>query len=136
MREVRGVRSAAAARMSLAKAKSDGGIGLLNHGYVLCKIRLSRVLGRGSDRLALKDRQHLVAWPVGDQAAIIEQHQSIDHAEKRKAVRGDDDRHPLAANSLQSFQKLGFATNIKMRRRLIQKQYPGPSDQHARKPDR
>src|SRR6266446_3746248 len=114
MREVRGVRSAAAARMSLAKAKSDGGIGLLNHGYGLRKIRLSLVLGRGRSRLALKNRQDLVARPVSDQAAIIEQQQPIDHAEKREAVCGDDDRHPLTANSLQSFQKFAFAANIKM----------------------
>src|SRR5947208_14923047 len=111
MREVRGVRSAAAARMSLAKAKSDGGIGLLNHGYCLRQIRL----GRGCDRLALKDRQDLVARPVSDQAATIEQQQPIDHAEERKAVRGDDDRHPFAANSLQPLQKLAFPANIKMR---------------------
>src|SRR6267154_6455708 len=78
MREVRGVRSAAAARMSLAKAKSDGGIGLLNHGYVLRKIRLGRVLGGRCCRLALKDRQDLVARPVRDQAATIEQQQPID----------------------------------------------------------
>src|SRR5438034_815530 len=111
MREVRGVRSAAAARMSLAKAKSDGGIGLLNHGCCLRKTRLSRLLGRGCDRLALKDRQDLVARPVSDQAATIEQQQPIDHTEKRKPVRRDDDGHPLAADSLQPFQKLGFATN-------------------------
>src|SRR6266403_4402982 len=85
MREVRGVRSAAAARMSLAKAKSDGGIGLLNHGCCLGKIRLRRILGGERDRFALQDRQYLIARPVGDQAAIIEQQQSIDHAEKRKA---------------------------------------------------
>src|SRR5258708_8410765 len=110
MREVRGVRSAAAARMSLAKAKSDGGIGLLNHTCGLSQIRLSRILGRGCDRLALKDRQHLVARSVSDQAAAIEQQQSIDHAEKRKTMRGDDDRHPLAPNSLQPFQKFAFTT--------------------------
>src|SRR5947208_6572509 len=109
MREVRGVRSAAAARMSLAKAKSDGGIGLLNHGYSLRQIRL----GRGCDRLALKDRQHLVARPVSDQAATIEQQQAVHHAEKRKAVGGDNDRHPLAADSLQPLQKLAFAADIK-----------------------
>src|SRR6266849_1693162 len=130
MREVRGVRSAAAARMSLAKAKSDGGIGLLYHGCGLRKLRLSRVLGRGCDRLALKDRQHLVARPVSNQAAIIEQQQPIDHAEKRKAVRGDNDRHPLAADSLQPLQKLAFAANVKMRRRLVQEQDPGLSDEH------
>src|SRR5258705_9963730 len=73
MREVRGVRSAAAARMSLAKAKSDGGIGLLNHGCCLGKIRLGRVLGGRRDRFALQDRQNLVARPVSDQAAVIEQ---------------------------------------------------------------
>src|SRR6266404_1028311 len=135
MREVRGVRSAAAARMSLAKAKSDGDIGLLNHGCCLRKIRLNRVLGCGRDRFALKDCQHFVARPVGNQAAIIEQQQAIDHAEKRKAVGGDDDRHPIATDSLQSFQKFGFATNIKMRGRLVQEQHPGFSDQHASKPD-
>src|SRR5258708_4190595 len=86
MREVRGVRSAAAARRSLAKAKSDGGMGFLNHGYCLGKIRMSRVLRWGRDRLALKDCQDLVARPVGDQAAIIEQQQSVDHAEKREAM--------------------------------------------------
>src|SRR5437899_12430750 len=69
MREVRGVRSAAAARMSLAKAKSDGGIGLLNHGYVLGKIWLGRVLGWSRRWLALKDRQDLIPRPVSDQAA-------------------------------------------------------------------
>src|SRR6266404_5210088 len=136
MREVRGVRSAAAARMSLAKAKSDGGMGLLYHGYGLRKIRLGRVLGWRCRRLALKDCQHLIARTVSDQAAAIEQQQPIDHAEKRKAVRGDDDSHPLAANSLQPLQKLAFATNVKMRRRLVQEQYPGFSDQHAGKPDR
>src|SRR6266550_2775079 len=136
MREVRGVRRAAAARMSLAKAKSDGGMGLLNHGYVLRKIRLGRVLGGRRGGLALKDREHLVARPVRDQAATIEQQQPVDHAEERKAVCGDDDRHPLTANSLQPLQKLAFATNVKMRRRLVQEQYPGLSDQHAGNPDR
>src|SRR5258706_13019577 len=136
MREVRGVRSAAAARMSLAKAKSDGGMGLLYHSCGLPQIGLSRVLGRGCDRLALKDRQNLVARPVSDQPATVEQQQPIDHAEKRKAVGGDDDRHPLAANSLQPLQKLAFAANIKMRRRLVPEQDPGLSDQHAGKPDR
>src|SRR5258708_29038470 len=71
MREVRGVRSAAAARMSLAKAKSDGGIGFLNHGYWLGKIRLSRVLGGRCDRVALQDCHDLVSRPVRDQAANI-----------------------------------------------------------------
>src|SRR5260221_14745766 len=119
MREVRGVRRAAAARMSLAKAKSDGGIGLLNHGCSLRKIRLSRILGWRRRRFTLKERQYLVSRPVGDQAAIIKQQQSIDHAEQRKPVGGDDDGHPLAANSLQSFQKFAFATDIKMHRRLV-----------------
>src|SRR4051812_39754032 len=106
MREVRGVRSAAAARMSLAKAKSDGGIGLLCHGCGLRELRLGRVLSWGCDRLALKDRQDLIPRPVCDQTAIIEQQQPIDHAEEGKPVGGDDDRHSLAANSLQSLQKL------------------------------
>src|SRR6266851_6588196 len=135
MREVRGVRSAAAARMSLANAKSDGGIGFLNHGYCLGKIRLSRVLGGRRDRFALQDGQDFIARAIGDQAAVIEQQQPIDHAEKRKAVGGDDDCHPVATNSLQPFQKLAFATDIKMRGRLVQKQYPGLSDQHAGKPN-
>src|SRR6266403_4202561 len=73
MREVRGVRSAAADRMSLAKAKSDGGMGLLYHGCGVRQVRLSRVLGRGCDRLALKDRKNLVARPVGDQPARSEE---------------------------------------------------------------
>src|SRR5260370_3176222 len=101
MREVRGVRSAAAARMSLAKAKSDGGIGFLNHGYCLGKIRLSRVLGGRCDRFSLQDCQDLVARPVGDQAAIIEKQQSIDHHEERKAMGGDDDLPPLTTARLQ-----------------------------------
>src|SRR5258705_10471197 len=130
MREVRGVRSAAAARMSLAKAKSDGGMGLLYHGCSLRQIRLSRVLGGGCDWLALKDRQNLVARPVSDQAATVEQQQPIDHAEKRKTVRGEDDGHPLAANGLQPLQKLAFAAGIKIRRRLVQEHYPGLSALH------
>src|SRR5579863_4881906 len=69
MREVRGVRSAAAARISLAKAKSDGGIGLLHHSRWLRKIGLNRVPGWGRRRFALKERQYLIARPVGDQAA-------------------------------------------------------------------
>src|SRR6266404_1492929 len=135
MREVRGVRSSAAARMSLAKAKSDGGIGFLNHGYCLGKIRLNRVLGGRRGRFALQDRQDFIARAVGDQAAAIEQQQSIDHAEQRKPVGGDDDRHPLATDSLQPFQKFGFASDIEMRGRLVQEQYPGFSDQHAGKPN-
>src|ERR1700720_2099626 len=99
MREVRGVRSAAAARMSLAKAKGDGGIGVLNHGYCLRKIRLNRVLGCGGDRFALKDCAAFVPRPAGNQASTTEQQQAIDHAEKRKAVCRDDDRHPIATDS-------------------------------------
>ncbi len=107
----------------------------LNHGYCLGKIRLSRVLGGRRDRFALQDGQDFIARAVGDQAAVIEQQQPIDHAEKRKAMGGDDDGHPLAADSLQPFQKFGFAADIEMCGRLVQEQYPGFSDQHAGKPN-
>src|SRR4051794_34014663 len=89
MREVRGARSAAAARMSLAKAKSDDGIGLLHQGCSLGEIRLRVAVGWRCRRFTLEDSQHLVAWPIRDQAAIVEQQQAIDHAEERKPVGGD-----------------------------------------------
>src|SRR3954452_11863407 len=80
MREVRGVRKPAAARMSLAKAKSDD-IGLLHIGGVR-EIRRNRVLRRGRGRFTLQQRQDFVTRPVGHQAATIEQQQPIHHAEQ------------------------------------------------------
>src|SRR5205085_7974412 len=82
MREVRGVRSAAAARMSFAKAKSEVAIVIPRYGCSLCRFGLDRILLQGSrgHGLSLQDRQHLVAWPISDQPTIIKQQQPVDHA--------------------------------------------------------
>jgi len=122
MREVRGVRRLAAARMSLAKAKSDCGMGLLNHGCSLRKIRLGRTLGWGRRRFALQERQNLVSRSVGDQAAVVKQQQSVHQAEQRKPVGGDDDGHPIGTDRLQAFQKLGLAADVEVCRRLVEEE--------------
>src|SRR5258706_2507979 len=95
MREVRGVRRAAAARMSLAKAKSDGGIGLLNHGYVLRKIRLGRALGGRRLMPFPKGRPEPVSMPIPRPAGTIEQPATVAHTEKAAAARRDPCHHNL-----------------------------------------
>src|SRR4029079_14134648 len=127
IREVRGVRRAAAARMSFAKAKSEVAMEIPRYGCRLCRFGLDRVLlqgGRGwRHRFALQDRQHLVAGSVSDQTAIVKQQQPVDHIEEREAVCRNDDRHPLAANGLQSLQKLGLAPDVEMGCWLIEEQH-------------
>src|SRR5712672_660578 len=124
IREVRGVRRPAAARMSFAKAKSEVAIVIPRYGCRLCRFGLYRVLLQGSRSrghgFSLQDSQHLVARPIGDQPAVIKQQQPVDHIEEREAVRRNNDRHPLAANSLQSLQKLRLTPYIKMGRRLVE----------------
>src|SRR5882672_6601092 len=112
IREVRGVRSAAAARISLAKAKSDDDIWLFDQGCSWRDIRLCGGGVRRSGRLSLQDRQDLVAWSVGDQTAVVEQQQAVDHVEKREAMGGDDDRHPFVAQCLQPFKEFAFAADV------------------------
>src|SRR4029079_2440295 len=101
MREVRGVRSGAAARMSLAKAKSEVAMALPHCCCRLGRFGLDRILLRGSrsrsHRLSLQNSQHLVARSVRDQPAIIKQKQPVDHVKQRETVRRNNDRHPLAA---------------------------------------
>ena len=46
----------------------------------------------------LKNCQHLVARAIGNQTAVVEQEQPIDHTQEREAVRRNDNRHPLTAN--------------------------------------
>src|SRR4029078_6263440 len=86
MREVRGVRRAAAARMSLAKAKSEVAMEIPGYGCRLCRFGVDRVLVQGSRGrgrgFPLQDCQHLVARSVSDQAAVIKQQQPIDHVEQ------------------------------------------------------
>src|SRR4029453_10185012 len=91
MREVRGVRIAAAARMSFAKAKSDAGIGILHQGCARRDSGLSHGFGGSCRRLALQQSEDLVPRSVRNQPAVVEQQQTIDHSEKRKAMGGDDD---------------------------------------------
>src|SRR6266567_3805688 len=123
MRDVRGVRMAAAARMSFAKAKSEEAIDVPRNGCRLCRFWLDRVLLQGSwgrgHRFALQNSQHLVARSVSDRAAIVKQQQPVDHIKEREAVRRNDDRHPLVANGFKAFEELSFAPDIKMGRRLI-----------------
>src|ERR1700739_1899690 len=135
MREVRGVRRLAAARMSLAKAKSDCGMGLLNHGCSLRKIGLGRAFGWGWRRFALQERQNLVSRSVGDQAAVVKQQQSVHQAEQRKPVGGDDDGHPIGTDRLQAFQKLGLAADVEVCRRLVEEEDLGLFDQPAGQSD-
>src|SRR5262245_11473284 len=86
MRDVRGVRSSAAARMSLANAKSDCDTGL--HGSRRTRGRwnrrwrsLLRGLGWGDWRrlvgIALEQGQNLVARAIGDEAPAIKQQQAV-----------------------------------------------------------
>ena len=136
---MRGAHKAAAARISLAKAKSVEGALNVCAWLPLCRFRLDRVLQGSGSRghgFGLQDRQHLVARSVSQQTAIVKQQQPIDHVEKREAVCRNDDGHPLIANGFQALQELGFAPNIKMGCRLIEEQYPGFPDQHAGKTDR
>src|SRR6185436_18628889 len=112
MREVRGVRSLAAALMSLAKAKSVD-IGLCHDVWRLHAKRLRGAFNRR--RFSLQQRQHLVAGTVGHEAAVVEQQQAIDHVEQGRAMRGDDDRHRSLAQGLQPLEEFGFAANVEMR---------------------
>src|SRR6185437_4754345 len=95
MRDVRGVRSSTAARMSFAKAKSDDILSRLR-GHHAGRERGGG--GRGTGRFPaalLQQRDYLVARAVGDQPAALEQQKAIDEAEDREAVRRDDDGHLL-----------------------------------------
>src|SRR3977135_1106577 len=134
MREVRGVRSAAAARMSLAKANSDDGIGLL-HQSCLREIWLRVAVRWGCRRFTLEDGQDLVARPIRDQTAIVEQQQTIDHVQQREAMCRDDDRHLLSADRFKALQEFSFTTDVKMCGRFVQEQPPRFSDQYAGQPD-
>ena len=136
MREVRGVRSAAAARMSLAKAKSDGGIGLLHqwlsmqisvgsrsrpepaHGLP-CRIAITLSRGPSATRRPLSNSSSRSTMLSSERRWV----------EMMIVIRSSRMR-------LQPFQKFGFAANVEMRGRLVQEQHPGLPDQDAGQSDR
>src|SRR6516165_1778957 len=86
-------------------------------------------------RLGLKETKNFVPRSVGDQTTTIEQQQTIDHAEQRKAMRGDDDGHSRVIEGFQALKKFGLAADVEMCGRLVQKQDFGLSDQNTRKTD-
>src|SRR6185369_1790352 len=86
-------------------------------------------------RAALKHGDHLVAWSVSHEPTFVEEQQTIDEAQQRKPVCRYDDGYIPGRQQLEPFDKFAFAAHVKMRRRLVEKQYSGLPDQHARKSD-
>src|SRR5262245_36499211 len=142
IRDVRGVRSSAAARISLAKAKSDCDTGL--HGGRRASGRWNRrwrsllrgLRSRSLRRLvgvALQQGQNLVARSVGDEAPAIKQQQTVDQREQGQTMGRDDDGHLAVGQPLQPLKELRFAANIEMGCRFVEKQDLGTTDQDAGK---
>src|SRR5262249_54424064 len=119
MREVRGVRSSAAARTWLAKVKSDSRNGLHSFG-------IRRRLG-DLGRAAAQHRDHLVARPVGDELAALEQQDAVNKGEQRQAVRGNQDGHVIGGYVFEPLEEVGLAAHIEMRGRLVEEQHFWPA---------
>src|SRR5262245_12000480 len=126
MREVRGVRSSAAARTWLAKVKSDSRNGLYS---------LSSRLGN-LGRTAAQHRNHLFTRAVGNKSPALEQEDAVDKGEQRQAMRGNEDGHVIGGDVLEPCEEVGLAAHVKMRGRLVEEQNLGLSDQGTGQPDR
>src|SRR5262245_58883543 len=126
MREVRGVRSSAAARTWLAKVKSDSRNGL--HSLRSRLGDLGRITAQHSD--------HLFAWAVGNKPPALEQEDAVDEGEKRQAMRGDEDGHVIGGDVFEPCEEVDLAAHVKMRRRLVEEQHLGLSDKGTGQSDR
>src|SRR4051812_2728121 len=123
MREVRGVRSSTAARISFEKAKSDCAIGRPRRG---CR----------RHSLGTQPRQNLIGGTVGNDFAVVEHQNAIDQREQRRTVGRNDDGHFSLGQELQALEEFGLASYVEMRGRLVQEQHLGLADQHPRQSDR
>ena len=138
MREVRGVRSSTAARISLANAKSDCATGTnaspgevyrlhcaLPAGSVVRRCAASGALA-GAGLFALPEAERSpFARAIGNEPALVKQQQTVDQGEQRQPMGRDDDRHLAVRERLQPLEELGFAAHVKMRGRLVEEQYFG-----------
>src|SRR4029077_2844709 len=123
-RDVTGVASSDAARISLTKAKSD------------CRIfrRCLRLDGRPL-RESLQLGENLIPGPVCDKQTLLKNQQAVDQRQQREAVSRYDDGHVAVRQNLQAFEKFCFAPRIEMRRWFVEKENLRFANECPREPD-